>query len=298
MIFEIPVIFHSQGVPLIGRFLRNTNSLQERQPVVIVMGSWLTVKEQMATTYGRRLAAAGYTAFVFDFAGFGQSGGEPKQTEIPSRKINDILAASDFLQNLSFVDPTRIGCLGICASAQYTLAALARGAAIKSFVSVAGWYHNAAAIAPFYGGDQGVALRLDRARTALEKYAAKGELVVVPAYKDGDDRAGMHFRLDYYGLAERGAVPSWKNEMAEMTWIYWLGFDGLASAAQVTTPCLFVHADGCVFPEHVRSIHGQLKGPKELVWAEGNQIDFYDQPKQVDAAFAAATDWFERTLRS
>jgi hypothetical protein len=50
MTFELPVIFHSQGVPLVGRFIRNADSLQERQPVVIITGSWLTVKEQMATT--------------------------------------------------------------------------------------------------------------------------------------------------------------------------------------------------------------------------------------------------------
>jgi len=72
MIDETPVIFHSHGVPLSGRFLRNTRSLQDQQPAVIVMGSGLTVKEQMAMTYGWKLAEAGYTAFIFDFAGFGR----------------------------------------------------------------------------------------------------------------------------------------------------------------------------------------------------------------------------------
>ena len=67
MLIELPIVFHSQGVPLVGRFFRNTSDLQERQRTVITMGSWLTVKEQMATTYARRLAELGYTAFVFDF---------------------------------------------------------------------------------------------------------------------------------------------------------------------------------------------------------------------------------------
>jgi hypothetical protein len=35
MIDETPVIFHSYGVPLLGRFLRDTRSLQDRQPAVI-----------------------------------------------------------------------------------------------------------------------------------------------------------------------------------------------------------------------------------------------------------------------
>src|SRR5882724_2417706 len=105
MIVETPIVFHSQGVPLAGRFLRNTASLVERQAAVVAMGSWLTVKEQMATTYARRLAEAGYTAFVFDFAGFGQSHGEPRQAEMPARKIEDIAAVARCLKSVTFVDP-------------------------------------------------------------------------------------------------------------------------------------------------------------------------------------------------
>lgn len=297
MIFELPIIFHSQGIPLSGRFFRSTESLQERQPSVIVMGSWLTVKEQMATIYGRRLAAAGYTAFIFDFAGFGESQGEPRQAEIPARKIGDIAAAAEFLQTVAFVDAERIGCLAICASAQYTLRALAHGAPIRSFASVAGWYHDPESIVPFYGGDQGIRLRLGRGREALDKYVRTQELVIAPAYKEGDDRAGMNFRLDYYGRSDRGAIPAWRNEMAEMTWLYWLTFDGLSVGDRITTASLFVQSDGCVFPDHVRQLHARLKGPKELVWLEGNQIDFYDKPELVEKAVSAVTRWFDGTLR-
>jgi fermentation-respiration switch protein FrsA (DUF1100 family) len=296
MIDETPVIFHSHGVPLLGRFLRNTRSLQDRQPAVIVMGSWLTVKEQMAMTYGWKLAEAGYTAFIFDFAGFGQSHGEPRQAEIPSRKIGDIQAAADFLRSMAFIDPDRIGCVAICASAQYAVAALAQGAPIRSFASVAGWYHDRASVAGFYGGEAGVERRLARAHEALEKYARSGEVVLAPAYADGDERAGMHFHLDYYARSDRGALPAWKNEMAEMTWFYWFTFDGLSAADRVSTPSLFVHSDGCVFPQHVRQVHARVKGPKELVWARGEQIDFYDRPEQVDAAVGAVTRWFSQTL--
>ena len=296
MIHETPVVFHSQGVPLGGRLFRTTASLTGRQPIVIVAGSWLTVKEQMASTYARRLAAAGYSAFVFDFSGFGQSQGEPRQAEIPARKIADIHATAAFLRTLAFVDGDRVGMVAICASAQYTLAAIAEGAPIRSFASVAGWFHDPPSVAPFYGGEPGVTLRLDRAREALDRYARTGEVVLAPAYDAGNDRAGMHFELDYYAQPARGAIPAWPNTMAEMSWFYWLSFDGLAPAGAVATPSLFVHADGCVFPDHVKAIHARLKGPKELVWAAGGQIDFYDQPAQVDAALAAIAGWFEHTL--
>lgn len=298
MIVELPIVFHSQGVPIVGRFFRNTSSLQDRQPAVVALGSWLTVKEQMASLYARRFAEAGYTALVFDFSGFGESRGDPRQTEIPARKVADIAAAVEFLKTVAFVDAERIGMVAICASAQYVLRALAQGTPVRSWVSIAGWFHDPASVAPFYGGDAGVGLRLARAREAMDRYTRTGEIAMVPAYKDGDDRAGMYFRLDYYGRADRGAIPQWRNEMSEMTWLYWLTFDGRSAAGRVTTPTMLVHADGCVFPEHVRQVHAQIGGPKELVWSEGNQIDFYDQREQVDSAVRAALAWFAKTLRA
>jgi fermentation-respiration switch protein FrsA (DUF1100 family) len=88
-----------------------------------------------------------------------------------------------------------------------------------------------------------------------------------------------------------------ENEMADMTWLYWLSYDRLSAADHVTTPSLFVHSDGSAFPEHVKQVHSRVKGPKKLVWGTGTQIDFYDQPDAVDTAIAAATEWFENTLK-
>jgi uncharacterized protein len=294
-VFQFPVAFPSNGVLLAGRVYRSINNLVEPQPTVMVTGSWLTVKEQMPHTYALRLAERGFSAFTFDFTGFGQSSGAPRQLELPARKIADIIAAADFLSTTSFVSGT-VGHLGVCASAQYALAAIARGARIRSFASVAGWYHDARSVASFYGGEQGVSLRLKRASTAMETFAASGDVVMVPAYAVGDDRAGMFFELDYYANPQRGAVPEWKNEMAEMTWSYWFSFDGLRAAQEVSAPTVMVHGDGCVFPDHAKAVYEALRGPKRLEWRAGSQIDFYDQPAHVNAALAAIEPHFRATL--
>jgi uncharacterized protein len=91
-------------------------------------------------------------------------------------------------------------------------------------------------------------------------------------------------------------VPEWKNEMAEMSWLFWLTFDGVRSAAEVSAPTLMVHSDGCVFPEHAKAVHAMLRGPKQIEWAEGNQIDFYDQEDRVTNAVSLAVSHFRRTL--
>ena len=291
-----PYVFFHGDVPLAARIHRDTDDWAERQPAVLITGSWLTVKEQMADHYAQALAARGYTAITFDFAGFGGSGGRPRQAEVPSRKIADIAAVAEQVASLSFVRPGAVGYLAICASAQYALAALAAGAPIASFASVAGWFHDTASVAPFYGGMDGVALRLDRARSALAEFQRTGDVRTVPAYENGNDRAGMFFELDYYADPSRGAVPAWVNAMAEVSWLYWLGFDGLAAAPRVNTPALFVHSDDCVLPGNVKAVADRLAGPKELIWANGSQTDFYDQPVQVSLALDAADEHFRRTL--
>jgi fermentation-respiration switch protein FrsA (DUF1100 family) len=276
--------FFRGGLQLAGELFRNTDRPEVQQPGVIVTGSWLTVKEQMPEVYAVRLAERGYTTLTFDFTGFGKSAGEPRQAEIPERKIADLLVAADFMSSLSIVDPGNLTHLAICASAQYGLAALARGSRVTRFASVAGWYHDPTTIAPFYGGLPGIAARLSRARAALDRYAATGAVDTVPAYRAGDDAAAMFFELDYYANPTRGAVPAWKNEMATLSWWYWFMFDGMRAADRVRTPTLLIHSDGCVFPDNVRSVHTRLQGPKQLVWATGDQTDFYDRPAQVDRA--------------
>lgn len=290
-------VFTDGDVPLAGRIHRRTDDPFEVQPAVIVTGSWLTVKEQMADRYAAALAERGHTAFTFDFAGFGASGGGLRQTEIPTRKMANLAAAVDAVSTWSFVRPGGPAVVAVCASAQYTLAALARGLPITAFASVAGWFHDARSVAPFYGDAAGVADRLDRAATAADEHLATGALRTVPAYEAGNDRAGMSLEMDYYGNPDRGAVPSWRNEMTELTWSHWLTFDGLAAATPaVTTPTLFVHSDASVFPENVRTVAGRLGGPVTVAWGEGQQTDFYDRPAQVGFAVDAVDDHLRRTM--
>jgi fermentation-respiration switch protein FrsA (DUF1100 family) len=282
-------------VPLAVRVHRPDADPTEPLPTVVVMGSWLTVREQMADHYAAALAARGLAAVTFDFAGFGASGGTLRQTEQPARKVADLTAVTRYLAGLSTV-AGRPGVLGVCASAQYALAALAAGAPVASFASVAGWFHDARSVAAFYGGAPGVTARLDRADDAARRFTTTGTLDTVPAYAPGDDRAGMTVEMDYYANPDRGAVPAWTNAMTELTWSHWLTFDGIGPAAAVDAPAVFVHSGECVFPDHVKQVAAALRRTPALVWGEGAQTDFYDRPAQVGFALDAVEDHFRRTL--
>jgi dienelactone hydrolase len=296
MLHELPMMFCSDGRILHGVFFRARDSLSQCDPSVVVTGSWLNVKEQMATNWARALAARGLNAFVFDFGGWGASSGDLRHLEVPTAKARDMVQAVEFVSSMSFAGP-RVGYLGVCASAQYALRAIARGARVASFVSVAGWFHDAASVAPFYGGAEGVERRMARAGAALAEQRRTGNVRMVPAYEAGNERAGMSFEMDYYGNPGRGAVPAWSNEMAEASWLSWLTFNGLAAASDVSVPTLMIHSDGCALPDNARTVYGRLKGPKELAWlSTGTQTDYYDLPEYVEPAADRAADFFMRTL--
>jgi uncharacterized protein len=81
-------LFPAGGAWLAGR-LYGADDPFERRPGVVVTGSWLTVKEQMASRYAIELARRGYTALAFDFAGWGDSAGELRHVESPASKFDD-----------------------------------------------------------------------------------------------------------------------------------------------------------------------------------------------------------------
>lgn len=287
----------SGGVPLAVRVHRSADAGWSRQPGVVVTGSWLTVKEQMPDLYAHRLAAAGFTAVTFDFAGFGASGGAPAQTELPVRKMADLAAVVDAARSMSWIDADRLGVVAVCASAQYALGALARGLPVGAFAAVAGWFHDLASVAPFYGGEDGVAAKLAAAGEAARRYAGTGELATVPAYAAGDPDAGMSLEMDYYANPERGAVPEWRNEMSVLSWYPWLTYDAFSALPSIATPTLLVHSDDAVLPDNARRVAAALGRHATTVWKAGAQTDFYDQPAQVDRAVAAVVDHFTDTLR-
>ena len=81
------------------------------------------VKEQVAGLYSQRMAEKGYICLAFDAAYQGASEGEPRNTDKPANRIEDIHRAADILLQYPGVDANRMGILGICGGGGYTLAA-------------------------------------------------------------------------------------------------------------------------------------------------------------------------------
>lgn len=90
-------------------------------PALVVAHPNGGVKEQVAGLYSQRMAEQGYICLAFDAAYQGASEGEPRNTDKPANRIEDIHRAADILSQYPGVDAKRIGILGICGGGGYTL---------------------------------------------------------------------------------------------------------------------------------------------------------------------------------
>ena len=102
---------------------------------VAVAGPFGAVKEQCAGLYAEELAARGFAALAFDPSFIGESGGEVRNVASPDINTEDFSAAVDFLSTRDFVDPERVGILGICGWGGMALNAAAMDTRIKATVT-------------------------------------------------------------------------------------------------------------------------------------------------------------------
>lgn len=65
------------------------------------------------------MAETGFVIIAFDASFQGASGGEPRFIENPEFRVSDFRYVLDYLQALPYVDPERIGVLGICGGGGY-----------------------------------------------------------------------------------------------------------------------------------------------------------------------------------
>ncbi len=95
----------------------------KKYPVIVVAHPNGGVKEQVAGLYAQRLAESGYITIAADASYQGASGGEPRNTDKPAFRIEDIRGMADYITEYAGADGQRLGLLGVCGGGGYSLAA-------------------------------------------------------------------------------------------------------------------------------------------------------------------------------
>jgi len=94
------------------------------------------IKEQTAGLYAQRLAEAGFITIAADATFQGASGGEPRHTDKPFFRVEDVHGMADFISRFPGVDADRVGALGICGGGGYTLKAAQSDKRLKAVATL------------------------------------------------------------------------------------------------------------------------------------------------------------------
>ncbi|MEM7676260.1 MAG: dienelactone hydrolase family protein [Myxococcota bacterium] len=281
---RIDVSFESKGETLAGHIYGSGGN---EKPGVVLIGPETYVKEQVPAAYAKRLADRGYVALTFDPRFRGQSGGEPRNLESPLSKIDDIHAATAYLESREDVDPRRIFAIAICQGSSEMVPAAAEDDRIKAFATLAGHYRDREGDIQWFGSEEALEDRKAAAQEARRKYDETGEIEVVPAVHKTDASAGMPGELVwswYHRWAEEG-LP-WPNRFAKMSDAELLNYESMSGSARVHKPYLMFHSDACMLPDAAKRHFAAIPDDRKEVewWGDIAHLQFYDDARVIDPA--------------
>ena len=120
-----PVTYKLNGIDIAANVYTPANyDASKKYPAITIAHPNGGIKEQTAGLYAQKLAEAGYITITADAAYQGASGGEPRHTDKPKFRTEDISGMADYISQYPGVDANRIGALGICGGGGYTLKAV------------------------------------------------------------------------------------------------------------------------------------------------------------------------------
>ena len=174
-----PVTYKLNGIDIAANVYTPANyNAAKKYPAVVIAHPNGGIKEQTAGLYAQRLAEAGYITIAADAAYQGASGGEPRHTDKPAYRIEDIHGMADFITRYEGVDANRLGVLGICGGGGYTLKAAQSDKRFKAVATLS--MFNSGEVRRNGFQNSGLATiqeRLKQASDAREQEAAGGKMI-------------------------------------------------------------------------------------------------------------------------
>ena len=296
------------GITLAGHlYLPKGFNSSKKYPAIAVSGPFGAVKEQSSGLYAQKMAEYGFVTVAFDPSFTGESSGEPRNVASPDLNTEDFSAAVDYLVTRDFVDPERVGILGICGWGGLAINAASADPRIKATVAST-MYDMTRVIANGYDDKEDSAEKRDEKRASLAAQRTKD-------FKQGFyDHAPFNLRpeeltddtpqflKDYtmYYMTERGFHPRSVN--SAIGWnmtsaIPFLNTKLLAYAGEIKTPVLLIHGEKAHSRYFSEGAFRKLKGGnKELFIVPGaNHTDLYDNLEKIP--FNKIAEFYQKNLK-
>lgn len=297
------VTFINGNLKMAGNLYLPANMDDTRKyPAIVSTHPGGGVKEQTSGLYAQKLAEQGFVALAFDASHQGESEGQPRFLEDPAQRVEDIRCAVDYLTTLSFVDPERIGALGICAGGGYTISAAQtehriKVVAVASAVSTGnskGWDGNGKT--PL--SEQIKMLEaVAKQRTAEANGAKPMYINYVPEKPDANTPPDLVEAYDYY-RTPRAQHPNSPNLLLFTSLDKMMAFDAFANIETfLTQPFLVIVGSKAGSRWQSEQAYNMAKSPKELFIVDGaTHMDLYDIPKYVTQVVNKLKEFYGKNL--
>jgi len=262
------------------------------------------VKEQVAGLYAQRLAELGYVTIAADAAFQGASGGEPRNVDKPSFRIEDIHGMADFITQYPGVDVARLGLFGICGGGGYSLAA---GKTDKRFKAIAtlSMFNSGRVRRNGFADSQldTIQDRLQQASAARAQQAAGGEVLYSGDASLSDEQiAKLPFDLyrqgyEYYWKTHAHPGSTFKYTTSSLLDL--MRWDATDQIDLINKPLLMMAGTKADTLYMTKDAFAKATGTsdKELFEIDGaTHIETYWVPKYVDVAVDKVTSFYKRTL--
>lgn len=302
------VRFHNRfGIDLAGHlYLPKDFSPERKYAAIAVSGPFGAVKEQVSGLYAQEMAKAGFVAVAFDPSFTGESGPENVRfVGSPDLNTEDFSAAVDFLSVQDFVDPERIGIIGVCGWGGWALNAAAMDTRIKATVAST-LYDITRVSANGYNDEADSADARFEMKKALNAQRTadyrNGSYELAGGVPDTLPEDAPQFLKDYhaYYKTPRGyharslnSNGGWNKTSA----LSFVNAKALEYAGEIRTPVLVVHGEKAHSRYLGEDAFKMLKGDnKELLIVRGaNHTDLYDQMDKIP--FGRIESFFESHLK-
>ncbi len=270
----------------------------KKYPAIIVGHPFGGNKEQTAGLHAQKLAELGFVALAFDAAFYGESSGQPRNTEIPDVRVEDFSAAVDFLSNHNAVDKNRIGVLGICGAGGYAIAAAKIDPRMKAIATVS--MVDMGERNRKQGFARDAQLTPEKRAELLHAMAAqrtKDFAAGKPRYTSNIPTKGPNEFYEYYRTA-RGAHPRASTDYTFVSNASLLTFYPFIDIETIAPrPLLFIMGDKASSVYFSEEAYARSAEPKELyIIKDATHTDLYDNPKFMKDSVQKLKNFFEKNL--
>ena len=127
--------FLSQGTECAVRVYRPTAVHDAPVPVIVMAHGFGAVRALRLYVYAERFAAAGYAVAVFDYRGFGDSAGEPRQLLDVAMQHQDWRAALAHARTLPGIDPEKVVAWGTSFGGGHVISVAGQGEPVAAIIA-------------------------------------------------------------------------------------------------------------------------------------------------------------------